>query len=155
MCEMRDILKKIQYLRLKPEERYLIDILSETTSFCIGYLKEKKKGYVSGATTYYEYNGGVIFDILISDKILTWQHMTINGMERNLKVKSLGWCKYDGFWSEFETKFELDYVQTQALFNKIIGKYYVLELPIFEMETTDTSYKIRLKQYEEKKYIHD
>lgn len=155
MSEIINILRKIRYQRLKPEEQYLIDIITNTTPHCVGYVNGKDGSYFSGVRTYYKYNDEIIFDVMVSEKTLTWQRMLIKGMDRNLKVKSLGWCKFDGFWSIFSTKFELDYVYVQDLFNRVIGEYYNLELPIFEMESSDTAYNIGVKEYEEKKYIHD
>lgn len=138
-----DIIRKICYFRLKPEERYLIDILNETTiSDTINY---ESGDFISGYSTLYKYKGEIIFKVLLSDKIKTRKYRTINGTEI-LDIKSHGWCKYSGFWSVFEEKFNLDYVHTQALFNKIIGKYYELELPIFEMERTDTAMKKIIKK---------
>lgn len=152
---MKNTINKIKYLRLKPEERTLINILNNTTEINIEknkILKYNKKATLKGFVLYddvkiYKYNGQVLFFIFHSKKVLTWDRHTIHGRNKNLKVKTLGWCRYSNFWSNFKHDFELDYIHVQDLFNRIIGKYYNLELPIFEMETTDTSMSKNIERW--------
>jgi len=118
-------IKRFKYLRHTKTEQYLLDILSNVTE------------YVEGGNRYFKYNGEIIFSIIIFDEIKIWDRNTING-RKNIKVKSHGWCKYASFWEKFKIYFGLDYVHTQDIFNKIIGTYYNLDYPIFEMESTDT-----------------
>lgn len=71
-----------------------------------------------------------------------------NVRNRLLPVKTYCWCRYNYFWLEFQREFDLEYVRVQALFNKIIGAHYNLELPLFEMETTDRSCETTWEDYE-------
>lgn len=133
---MNNIINRIKHLRLKPEERYLLDILNDTTE------------YIDGDVRYFKYDNLIIFDIKVFDTIKKWDRFTINGRTRELLVKTHGWCRFNHFWEIFDSKFNLDYVHIQSLFNKVIGEYYKLDYPIFEMDSSDTMCEKAWRFYE-------
>lgn len=90
---IRDKIKQIKYLRLKPEERFLLEQLEGLESFTLDKYPE---------SIFWEKNGVVIFEQDFK-----------NGWLR---------CNYDKIWSVFSYKYGYNYDDTQSFMKRVIEK---------------------------------
>jgi hypothetical protein len=92
---MIEKIKKIKYLRMKPEERFVFDIVTNVVEYY--HLKYPNK--------YYKHNN-----------ILLFNYNLINGEF---------WCHYNKFWSVLESKFNLNYQQIQSLVKYMVEEHLI------------------------------
>lgn len=93
---MIDKIRKIKYLRMKPEERFVYDIITNLVEY---YHKEYPDN------KYYKHNDVLLFD-----------YNTKNG---NF------WCQYSKFWQVLVEKYDLNYNQTQSLVKFMVEEYLI------------------------------
>lgn len=89
-------INKIKYSRLKSEERFVIDYITDIEQYVHKDISNSifyKKG-----------------DIRLFE------------LEKDMGVL---WCNYDDFWSVLESKYNLDYEQIKTLIKKIVEKYLI------------------------------
>lgn len=90
---VRDKIKQIKYLRLKPEERFLLDKLEGIESFTKTYNPD---------SVFWHKNGVVLFEQDFK-----------NGWLR---------CNNDLIWSVFSNKYGYNYVDTQSFIKSVVDK---------------------------------
>jgi hypothetical protein len=95
---MKDILRKIKYSRLKPEERFLIDILHNVTIF-------ENEEYPNNL--YYKYNNEIVFNYNLKNG---------NFYANNTKI-----------WSILNSKFHLNYQQVSLLIKGMVEEHLKLK----------------------------
>ncbi len=115
---MIDKIRKIKYLRMKPEERFVFDIVTNVVEY---YHKEYPDN------KYYKHNDVLLFD-----------YNTKNG---NF------WCQYSKFWQILTNKFNLEYKEIQTLVKFMVEEHLINNvIPSYgfnEMEKIITDNKIK------------
>jgi hypothetical protein len=93
---MIDKIRKIKYLRMKPEERYVYDIVTNLVEYYHPSYLHKK---------YYKHNDELLFDY-------------------NLENGYFG-CHYRKFWSILENDFSMNYQQVQSFVKLMVEEHII------------------------------
>jgi len=122
---MLDKIKRIKYARMKPEERYIFDIVTNVVEYYHKDFPDNK---------FYKHNDVLMFD-----------YNTKNG---NF------WCQYDKFWKILVEKFNLNYNQAQSLVKFMVEEHLINNVrPCYGFNEMEKNIKKEIHLINEAKFL--
>ncbi len=122
---MLDKIKRIKYARMKPEERFVFDIVTNVVEYYHKDFTDNK---------FYKHNDVLMFD-----------YNTKNG---NF------WCQYNQFWKILVEKFNLNYNQTQSLVKFMVEEHLINNvIPSYGFNEMEKNIKKEIHLIKEAKFL--